>query len=108
MQPCQLKDNIDVLNNHIENIKNVQLLCHLKGLTSVLMMLMAQVPVEKGKEIAQSFLTFDEAFSLFLAFSPSKSHLALQQKHERKHSKEFICHPRYGLCVYVVEELFVV
>ena len=72
------------------------------------MMLMAQVPFEKGKEITQSFLTFDEAFSLFLAFSPSKSHLALQQKHERKHFKEFICHPRYGLCVYVVGELFVV
>ena len=50
LQPCQLKDNVDVL---IENIKNAELLCHLK---SVLMMLMAQVPVEKGKEITQSFL----------------------------------------------------
>ena len=64
----------------------------------------SQVPVEKGKEITQSFFTFDEAFSLFLAFSPSKSHLALQQKHDRKHFKEFICHPRYRLCVYVVGE----
>ena len=55
-------------------------------------------------------VSISEAFdhSLFLAFSPSKSHLALQQKRERKHFKEFICHPRYGLCVYVVGELFVV
>ena len=40
LQPCQLKDNIDVLNNHIEDIKNTELLCHLKGLKSVLIPVM--------------------------------------------------------------------
>ena len=64
--------------------------------------------MRRGKKLHKVFWTFDDAFSLFLAFSPSKSHLALQQKYERKHFKEFICHPRYGLCVYVVGELFVV
>ena len=55
LQPCQLKDNIDLLNNHIENIKNAELLCHLKGLKPVLMMFMAQVPVEKEKKITKFF-----------------------------------------------------
>ena len=43
-----------------------------------------------------------------IAHSDTKSTLALEMKHEKKRFKELICHPQYGLCVYVIMDKFVV
>ena len=43
-----------------------------------------------------------------IAHSDTKSALALEMKHEKKRFKELICHPQYGLCVYVIMDKFVV
>ena len=50
---------------------------HLKGLRAVLQVLLCQIPTEQGKEVRQSYITFDEAFGLYLAYSEKKTLLTL-------------------------------
>ena len=45
-------------------------------------------------------MDFTEAFELYMAYSDTKSTLALEMKHEKKRFKELICHPQY--CCFVV------
>ena len=71
-------------------------------------MLQGQLPNENGKDTKQSFMNFNEAFALSLSYSKDKSSLDLGQRHKRNRFKELLCHPKYGLCVYVVMEKFIV
>ena len=59
-------------------------------------------------EIRDTYIDFTEAFELYMAYSDTKSTLALEMKHEKKRFKELICLPQYGLCVYVIIDKFVV
>ena len=109
LQTCYLKDNMKVLDEHIAKLNLEETLSHLRGLKAVLQMLQGQLPNEKnGKDTKQSFMDFNEAFALFLSYSKDTSSLDLGQRHKRKRFKELLCHPKYGLCVYVVMEKFIV
>ena len=108
LQTCYLKDNMKVLDEHIAKLNLEETLSHLRGLKEVLQMLQGQLPNENGKDTKQSFMDFNEAFALFLSYSKDTSSLDLGQRHKRKRFKELLCPPKYGLCVHVVMEKFIV
>ena len=114
LQKCYLKENMKLLESHIDGLENNTesatgngLMSHLKGLRAVLQVLLCQIPTEQGKEVRQSYITFDEAFGLYLAYSEKKTLLTLDIKHEKKRFRELICHPKYGLFVYIVMDKFI-
>ena len=47
-------------------------------------MLLAQVPNQHGKEIINSYMHFNDAFNLYMAYSDTASSLLLDIKHEKK------------------------
>ena len=118
MQTCSIKDNLEILNDQIsklckDEVKrniNLSLINHLKDLRAILQMLIVQIPSQQhhGKEIKNTYMDFTEAFELYMAYSDTKSTLALEMKHEKKRFKELICHTQYGLCFYVIMDKFVV
>ena len=114
LQTCYLKENMKLLESHIDRLENNTesatgngLMSQLKGLRAVLQVLLCQIPTEQGKVVRQSYITFDEAFGLCLAYSEKKTLLTLDIKHEKKRFRELICHPKYGLCVYIVIDKFI-
>ena len=52
-------------------------------------------------------MDFTEAFTYFLSYSPNKTNSSLSVKHERKRFKELLCHDKYGLCVYIIGEKYI-
>ena len=48
-------------------------------------------------------MTVDEGFSLFASYNLKSSIKQPNSKDERKRFKELLCHPRYGLCIYITE-----
>ena len=93
LQHRHLKDNYSCLENAIGCSKNALHIQRLKGLEAILDVLHSETE-ENGA--LQPFMTFDEAFELFLRFQPGAS------ISDRKTFKELFCHPEYGLCVYIV------
>ena len=108
LQTCYLQDNMKVLDEHKAKLNLEETLSHLRGLKAVLQMLQGQLPNENGKDTKQSSMDFNETFALFLSYSKDTSSLDLGQRHKRKRFKELLCHPKYGLCVYVVMKKFIV
>ena len=53
-------------------------------------------------------MKYEDALALFLAYNPDSTPLHMRLKTERKHFKELLCHPKFGLCVYIVLEQFIV
>ena len=64
--------------------------------------------MRRGKKLHKFFLHLMKLLVCFL-HSHQASHVWHYNRSMKENtSKEFICHPRYVLCVYVVGELFVV
>ena len=59
-----LESHIDRLENNTESATGNGFMSHLKGRRAVLQVLLCQIPTEQGKEVRQSYITFDEAFGL--------------------------------------------
>ena len=108
LQKCCLKENLNVLTKFIDKKSNKEIVDHLRGMRAVLQALLAQVPTPQGIEIKQSYMSFDDAFILYLGYSTEKTSASLHLKHEKKRFKELICHPDYGLCVYIVMDSYIV
>ena len=83
------------------------LLNHLKGLRAIWQILTATVPEVTGRERRISYMDFEEAFSLYSGYS-TQGHDSSDLKNSRKRFKELLCHPQYGLCIYVVKNRFIV
>ena len=45
-----------------------------------------------------------DAFSLFLAYRPSSNQMSIKAKEMKDHFKYLVCHPKFGLSVYIVKE----
>ena len=106
LQNCRIGENLDVINSFIKQYTNNQthceLLFHLQGLKAILEILLADIP-HGNRTVRLSFMTFDEGFSLFASYNPKSSIMQLNSKDERKRFKELLCHPWYGLCIYITE-----
>ena len=51
-QPCMIKDNLNILNQHIASLSSTEIKNHLKGLKAILEMLLVQVPSRKAYSFA--------------------------------------------------------
>ena len=91
--------------------KRSELLSHLKGLKAILQTLLADSPVTNSDGMIKiyakkSFIKFEEAFELFSGYATEQDcyfqvkSFTMQDK--RKHFRELLCHPSFGLCVYIV------
>ena len=77
LQKCCLKENLNVLTKSIDKKSNKEIVDHLRGLRAVLQVLRAQVSTPEGIEIKQSYVSFNDAFSLYLGYSTGKTTASL-------------------------------
>lgn len=118
-QTCALSENetilstrIDSLEGHVNKIAekfsptetNVN---NLKGLRAIFQILMANIDCN-DRTTRCSYMDFEEAFAMFLSFHPSKTTGSLKNHEEKKAFKELLCHPNYGLAVYIILNKFIV
>ena len=57
-----------------------------------------------------SYIEFDEAYHLFLSYS-TNGRTGVKDTNKKKHFKELLLHPKFGLCVQIItinEKQFVV
>eukprot|EP00794_Sanderia_malayensis_P001530 gene1530-1693_t len=112
LQECRLEDNLEVLESKIQKLSaGSKLWEHLRGLRAVLDSLLSNVFHGDGSVTVNSFMDFDEAFQLYLAYCTDGSKYMNDGDH-KKRFKELLLHPNFGLCVYVAtffnEKQFVV
>ena len=115
-QSCYLKENMTVIEGHINRLESLNSssvltrtqINHLCGLRAVLQMLLTVFPTKFGRDTQLSYMKYEDALALFLAYNPDSTPLHMRLKTERKHFKELLCHPNFGLCVYIVLEQFIV
>ena len=93
-QVCSLENNKDILKKHIEMFEQTKLhesfVNHLKGLYAVLEILQSRVPTASGQEVVQSYLSFPEAFSLYLSYDPNSLPVTLKQQHFKQRFRELL------------------
>ena len=108
LQTCKLVENMDVLERHIKAIKNVDILGHLKATTAILEMLMATSQSGDGLLKRVSCISLDKAYNLYLSYANVPNpHLLVKDRNYKQSFKEFICHPKYGLCIYIYENTII-
>ena len=96
-----LKQHIDKCRKNSDSVDNMSHLNNLQGLLAILQCLMANVS-ERDQVLRLSYMDFDEAYTLFLSYHKKSSKYSIKDYHLRKHFKEILCHPSYGLTVYIV------
>ena len=108
LQPCFLLDNVNVLENEIK--KTAAGSAHFYTLTGLLRVLeeLLCICYLNGKQRRRSYVTEEEAFALFLSCNTRSSNHDLTRGDLRQNFRELLCHPKYGLCVYVVVGHYVV
>ena len=116
LQCCTISENELLLAKRIELIKsswskplsteNEVHLWNLQGIRAVWQMLIAEAEVN-GISARNSFSYFDEALELFLSFNLRATKHSLSDRETRKRLKDLLCHPKYGPCVYIVMDGFI-
>ena len=104
LQSCKLNENLSVLQRKIERTSfGSSLAEHLQGLQAILDCLLAKVHDVDDSIRVGSYISFEEAFSLFKGYS-SLQHGGVNIKtcDQRKRFKELLLHPEFGLCVHVI------
>lgn len=103
LQPCgisQIKLVLDKAVTQCET-KRPEFLAHLKGLRAVLQILLAELPARDTITVRKSYSSFEDAFELFQAYSLSTDSEEYC-KDGKKRFRELLCHPNYGLPVYII------
>ena len=105
LQACSVHENHVVLTGFIDRFKDHTQRSHnLRALRYLLDCPLAEIPLPDGSTKVQSFLEFQEAFEIFVAYK-NDGKCADQIKNDRhlkKQFKELLCHSEYGLCIYIV------
>ena len=73
---------------------------HLRGLSAVLDSSLSSVFHGDGSVTVNSFMEFNEAFQLYLAYCTDGSKY-MKDGSQKKRFKELLLHPNFGLCAYV-------
>ena len=114
LQRCSVEENENILNKQIDVCErakpsevNIIHLTNLKGLRAVLQMLTVNYK-NNDRMVRKSYLLFDDALELFLSFKDNATESSIKDKETRQKFRDLLCHEKYGLCVYVVLEKYVV
>ena len=103
LQPCRLKENQAVLDAKISKVSTGSTFGdHLRGLRAILDCLQAKLTYSDGSTRILSYLEYDEAFNLYVAYNTVKDS-AIVTEDERTRFRELLLHPEFGLCVYLVK-----
>ena len=67
--------------------------------------MLSDVPNDNGKSYTQSYITFNEAYDVYLAFSglSDQTELLKTDKLRKKSFRDLLLHPLHGLCVYIAK-----
>ena len=84
-----------------QSSRNASHLKNLCGLLAVFQCLMANIS-ESNKISRLSYMNLEEAFTLFLSYHEDTTEYFIRDPHRRNQFKELLCHPNYGLGVYIV------
>ena len=104
LQTCLLVDNMEVLERHIRTVKHCNILGHLKGARSILDMLLMTSESSDGLTKRESCICLHRAYKIYLSHSNiADPALYVRDKNHKRAFKEFLCHPKYGLCIYIYE-----
>eukprot|EP00794_Sanderia_malayensis_P021291 gene21291-23363_t len=114
LQRCSIEENENVLDKQIDACERAQPsevnmvhLKNLKGLRAVLQMLTVNYN-NNDHMVRKSYLLFDDALELFLSFKDNATESSIKDKETRQKFRDVLCHEKYGLCVYVVLQKYVV
>ena len=115
LQTCHILKYEDILTERISYVEQKLSLTHenqahsqsLRGLRAILQILLANVEIP-GKTVQHSFLNFEDAFALFLSFKVDALNEMLADRHQKKMFTDHICHPKYGIPVYIVKNQYIV
>ena len=72
LQPCNVANNLELLNNLISKAKSLQRLEKLQGLKAVFQELYVDKVKLDGTKSTKSFLYFEEAFEIFMGYQIRK------------------------------------
>ena len=105
LQTCRLSQNESVLlslkarTNDSVRVKKFDCLLY------ILRLLIADVPNDNGKSYTQSYIKFNEAYDIYLAFSglSEQADILKKDKDRKKQFRDMLLHPLHGLCVYIVK-----
>ena len=104
LQTCKLLENMNVIESYIETIKILDIKCHLMGSRAILDMLMATFEAENNRLQRYSCIGVQQAYDIYLSYSNSANpSQRVSDKNHKKAFKEFLCHPKYGLCIYIYD-----
>ena len=116
LQSCTISENELLVTKRIELIKSTWIkplssenevhLWNLQGLRAVWQMLIAETEVN-GVSSRNSFIYFDEALELFSSFNLHATKHSLSDRETQKRFKDLLCRPKYGPCVYIVMDSFI-
>ena len=107
LQSCQQSDTANIFQSHLLSLETDSMQSkHIRALIYINECLHAKVPNENNIEKSSSFMTFTEGYQIFLGFSYEQNiTMLVNDRHIKKHFRELLLHPKYGLCVYIVKHL---
>ena len=107
LQSCQQSDTANILKSHLLSLETDSMQSrHIRALIYINECLHAKVSDENSIEKSSSFMTFTEGYLIFLGFSYEQNiTMLVNDRHIKKHFRELLLHPKYGLCVYIVKHL---
>ena len=109
-QTCRLFQNMDIIDHSIRVINNPDILRHLKvkGAKAILEVLFSTYLCHRGYQKITSSISFDYGHKLFLSYANvDNPQDLLNNKDHKKRFKEFLCHQKFGLCVYFYQDMII-
>ena len=103
LQACRLSENMTVIDDHIRRINSPQILGHLKAMKAILEMLFTTSPGDDDKLCRTTVIPFDYGYQLYLSYSYVNPEGLMNNFEYRNDFKVFLCHEKFGLCVYIFQ-----
>ena len=109
LQTCGFEENKQILEENIQKAqlsRNLSHLRNLRGLHAILLHLMTNT-CNNMKVSRLSYMALNEAFTLFLSFNENATKNFIKDLNRKKQFKDLLCHPVFGLSVYIIYGEFV-
>ena len=101
LQPCNVANNLELLNTLISKAKSQQRLEKLQGLKAVFQELYVDKVKLDGTKSTKSFLCFEEAFEIYMGYLIRKGTGPYTQLDKAEFMLDLL-YEKYGLAIYIV------